>query len=60
MQVRIACKTLNIMFSAPRNILCNLLLAVAFSGFIAYIEGNTGSVKWIESLLDTLYMEGTG
>jgi hypothetical protein len=48
------------MFSTHRNILCNLLLAVAFSGFIAYIEGNTGSVKWIESLLDTLYMEGTG
>lgn len=49
MHIRIACKTLNIMFSAYVNILCNLLLAVAFSGVIAYIEGNTGSVKWIES-----------
>lgn len=48
------------MFSAYRNILCNLLLAVAFSGVIAYIEGNAESDKWIESLLDTLYMEGTG
>ncbi len=60
MQIQFACKTLNIMFSAYRNILCNLLLAVAFSGVIAYIEGNAESDKWIESLLDTLYMEGTG
>lgn len=60
MQIRIACKMLNIMFSTYANILCHLLFAVAFSGFIAYIEGNAGSDKWIESLLDTLYMEGTG
>lgn len=45
MQVLIACKTLNIMFSAHVNILCHSLFAVAFSGFIAYIEGNAGSDK---------------
>jgi len=56
MKVRIACKTLNIMFSAHVNILYHSLLAVAFSGFIAYIEGNAGSDKWIESLLDTLHI----
>lgn len=56
MQVRIVCKTLNIMFSAHVNILCHSLFAVAFSGFIAYIEGNAGSDKWIESLLDTLHI----
>lgn len=56
MQVRIACKILNIMFSAYANNLCHSLFAVAFPGFIAYIERNAGSDKWIESLLDTLHI----
>lgn len=44
------------MFSVHVNSLCNSLFAVAFQGFIAYIEGNAGSVKWDESLLDTLHI----
>jgi hypothetical protein len=44
------------MFSVHVNSLCNSLFAVAFQVFIAYIEGNTGSDKWIESLLDTLHI----